>query len=264
MTQWMTMPLPTRHESGNRLPTKAVLLAAGWGTRLRPLTDHCPKPMLPIGGRPLLEHTIGLLRQFGVAEVAVNLHSLPDTITGHFGGGDRFGVRMRYSFEETLRGTAGALLPFRGLLTETFYVLYGDVFMNVDLGRLARAHKERGALLTIGVHPVDDPALRGMVELAPDGRVRSFVEKPTWPVATNLANAGIYVAEPEILRWIPEQGASDFGIDIIPSLIQHPEAGSLYGKEIDGSLIDIGSPSAYQRASLEYEALALTAGGPRC
>jgi mannose-1-phosphate guanylyltransferase/phosphomannomutase len=233
---------------------RALSLAAGEGTRLRPLTFDRPKPMLPIGGRPILEHLVELLRHHGVTELAINLHYKPEVITRHFGNGSRFGVSITYSFEDRLLGSAGAAKQLEGFFSgETFVVLYGDVLASVDITALARVHREHGGVGTLALYEVEDPSRCGIVELSRNERIRRFVEKPALgTVEGNLANAGIYVLEPDILQAIPEGQPFDFGSDVFPSLLElgHP----LYGVRTDGYVLDIGAPERYLQAEVDFQA----------
>src|SRR5512145_995351 len=158
---------------------KALILAAGAGTRLRPLTDSCPKPMLPIAGRPLLEWTLLGLRHYGIEAVALNLHHLPDIVQAGLGDGSRFGMQLHYAYESKLLGTAGALHNFPGFFDQPFLVIYGDLLLDLDLDDLINFHRERYALLTLALKHTDTPQSQGMIEVDPSGRVLQFVEKPT-------------------------------------------------------------------------------------
>lgn len=222
-----------------------MVLAAGAGTRLRPLTDTVPKPMLPIGGQPLLAHTLRWLHAAGVREAALNLHYLPAVVRDGLGDGSRWGMHLRYNVEHELLGTAGALLPFGDFWDRTFAVIYGDLLLDLDLDALLRFHRQHGALVTIALKPTDTPRSQGMVEEA-GGRVLRFVEKPqTWPTEHGTANAGVYIAEPAALRWIPRNRPSDWGHDIFPALLAADQA--LMAATVGGRVIDIGTPDVYRR-----------------
>jgi NDP-sugar pyrophosphorylase family protein len=249
---------------------KAMILAAGEGTRLRPLTLDRPKPMLPLGGKPLLEHLLRWLHSYGVCQIAINLHHQPEAITSHFGDGHRFGVSITYSYEEQLLGTAGAVKRVQSFFDETFVVVYGDVFTNLDLSRLIHfhnAHREEGMrdgtagaavgspdpFLTLALYRVDNPSSCGLAEVDDRGRVTRFVEKPSpEEVFTNMANAGVVVLEPGVLEHIPPATFCDFGRDLFPRLLER--AIPLYGCPLrDGEfLIDIGTPASYRRAQERY------------
>ena len=227
----------------------AVVLSAGLGTRLRPLTDTCPKPMVPVAGMPLLERTVRHLASHGVTDMCINLHHLPQVVRDHFGDGAAFGVKLHFSMEAALLGTAGALNTFRAFLGEPFLVWYGDVLSEFDVSAFAGYHLKKGGLATVGLYRVDNPTQCGLVDMDANGRITRFVEKP--PVAfTDLANAGVYACEPGVLDFIPTQGFSDFGKDVFPAIL---EAGAaLYGFPIEECLIDIGSPEKLERANILF------------
>lgn len=224
----------------------AVVLSAGLGTRLRPLTDTCPKPMVPVAGVPLLERTVRHLGANGVTDICINLHHLPQVVREHFGDGSAFGARLHFSVEEDLLGTAGALNAFREFLGRPFLIWYGDVLSEFDVPAFAHFHRERGGLATVGLYRVDNPTQCGLVDMDGTSRITRFVEKP--PVAfTDLANAGVYACEPGVLDFIPASGFSDFGNDVFPAMLAAGKA--LYGYPIEECLIDIGSPEKLARAN---------------
>jgi len=242
---------------------KAMILAAGEGTHLRPLTEHCPKPMLPVGGRPLLEYLLKLLCSHGVREVAINLHHRPEAVTSHLGDGSRLGMKIVYSHEERLLGTAGALRRMASFLDDTFIVLCGDLLTDADFTSLAGFHRWRGAVATTALHRVEEPGRAGLVDAAPDGRILRFEEKPPRSRRfTNLACAGIYVFEPSVLNEIPERCPSDLGHDLFPCLIN--KGLPVYGLEGVGQVLDIGSPERYALAQVMLPSLALNGGNGRC
>jgi NDP-sugar pyrophosphorylase family protein len=227
---------------------KALVLAAGEGQRLRPLTADRPKPMLPVGGRPLLEHIILLLKKHGVEDIAINLHYQPWAIVSHFGQGERWGVHIRYSVEERLLGSAGAARRLGWFLREApFLVFYGDLFTDLDLSDLIATHQQAGVLLTMALYEVDNPTECGIVELDGRSRITRFVEKPSpEQVFSHLANAGVLVAEPEVLDLIPPDTVADLGHHILPQMLAHKMP--IAGYPIRQSLIDIGTPEKYRRA----------------
>jgi NDP-sugar pyrophosphorylase family protein len=230
---------------------KAMILAAGPGTRLRPLTDNCPKAMLPVGGRPLLHHAIDLLRSHGVTDVVINLHHLPESVIAYFGNGQAFGVRIFYSREDALLGTAGAVKKAAEHFQEAFLVIYGDLLTDLDLTAMGVHHRNHGSIATLALHAVGNPQECGIVEMDSDGWIRRFVEKPApQDVFSNLANAGVYVLEPEVLRHVPEGVPCDFGRDVFPSLLRNEL--KLSGYPVSGYLIDIGSPEKYRRAEADW------------
>jgi NDP-sugar pyrophosphorylase family protein len=229
-------------------PMRAIVLCAGLGSRLRPLTDLLPKPMLEVGGSPLIAHQLRRLAAAGVREVAVNLHHLGSVVRNEVGNGYRYGVSVRYADEPVLRGSAGALLGFPGFFDRRFVVVYGDVYHEVDIEALAAFHSASGAVMTIAATTADDPTRCGVLDIAADGRVRSFVEKPEVAREDTAVNAGIYVCEPDVLDYLPESGASDFGSDIIPKLVESGEG--VYALPTPAVVQDIGTPAGYERARL--------------
>jgi len=200
---------------------KAMLLAAGQGSRLRPLTDRIPKCMIPVGGKPILEHTIEWFARSGVTEIIVNLCSLPQVIMDYFGHGDRWGVRITYSLEEQSLGTAGGVKNAAWFFDDgPFLVWYGDNLSHCDLDRLYRFHCAKGGLATIALHHREDVSQSGIVGLDDVDRIMRFLEKPT-PEQTfsHWVNAGIYVLDPAVLGFIPAEGIPDFGRDIFPRML---------------------------------------------
>jgi len=233
--------------------TRALILAAGEGTRLRPLTLDCPKPMLPVAGQPLLEHTIRWLSAHGIREIAINLHHQPEAITDYFGDGRRFGVHITYSLEDPILGTAGAAKRLEHFFTGDFVVVYGDVLTNLDLTALIGFHRRQLAAVTVALYRVENPSACGLVGLDGNGRITRFVEKPPPDeVFTDLANTGVLVVESLVLAHIPPDTFYDFGHDLLPDLLA--KGMPLYGYPIPDTtyLIDIGTPEKYQQAQLEW------------
>lgn len=225
---------------------RAMILAAGVGSRLRPLTDTLPKPMLPIRGEPLLAHTLRWLQRFGVREAALNLHYLPEMIQQGLGDGSRWDMRLHYSIERELLGTAGAVKRLEALFDTTFVVIYGDLLVDLDLAALLALHQERGAALTLALKPTTTPQSQGMVACDAAGRVLRFVEKPAvWTEQPLRSNAGVYVVEPPVLQQVPSDRPSDWGHDILPALIA---AGTpVYAALVAGQVVDIGTFAAYEQ-----------------
>lgn len=265
---------------------KALVLAAGKGTRLGALTQAFPKPMIDVGGVPLLGRTLEWLRRYGVTEIAINLHHAPEAIVSYIDDGAAFGVDVRWSYEETLLGTAGAARRLDSFLDERFLVIYGDVFMNVDLERLASFHAEelrrsgQPAGLTMALYRVPNPTECGLVELATDGRadggaggragsgaggrVTRFVEKPpAHEVFTDLANAGLYLCDPALLELVPPGEVVDFGRDLLPRLLEMGVP--VFGLTLAEAefVIDIGTPAGLERAQRQAALLPLTMAPPR-
>jgi mannose-1-phosphate guanylyltransferase/phosphomannomutase len=226
---------------------KAVIMAGGEGTRLRPLTSNQPKPMLPLANRPMMEHIVRLLKEHGFDEIVVTLAFLPQAIRTYFGDGSEFGVRMVYATEETPLGTAGSVLNARQELTERFLVISGDVLTDFDLSEIVKFHDESKALATIGLKAMENPLEFGIVITRDDGSIERFLEKPTWgQVFSDTINTGIYVLEPEIFDAIPAGESSDFSGDVFPKLLA--DGASLYGYVAEGYWEDVGNLEAYIRA----------------
>ncbi|HSJ59155.1 MAG TPA: nucleotidyltransferase family protein [Anaerolineae bacterium] len=201
-------------------PTSAMILAAGAGTRLRPLTERVPKCMVPVRGKPLLEHTIEWLAQSGVTRIVINVCYLPQVVTDHFGDGSRWGVSITYSPEAEPMGTAGGVKRAAHFFDGPFFVWYGDNLSRCRLDRLYAFHHARGSAATIALHYRDDPCQSGIVGLDGQDRIVRFLEKPApEEVFSHWINAGIYVLEPRVLDAIPAGTACDFGRDILPVLL---------------------------------------------
>ena len=224
---------------------KAILLAGGKGTRLRPLTVHTPKPIVPILDRPFLYYQIDLLKQIPeIDEVILSLNYQPRRIEEIFGEGEGLGIRVRYVVEPMPLGTGGAVRYAGDSLTESVVVFNGDVLTQVDLAAVLKLHKERKARATIVLTPVDNPRAYGLVETDRDGNVRRFLEKPGEDEITcNTINAGIYVLEPETFDRIPKDTAWSIERSFFPSLIERRETFLAY--VYDGYWIDIGTPAKY-------------------
>lgn len=233
---------------GQGASVKAMVLAAGKGTRLAPLTDVLPKPMTPVAGKPMIGHIFELLEKAGVGEVHVNVHHLAETILDHYGWETWMnGMTVNFTREEELMGTAGGVKRVSDRFDETFIVIMGDALTDVDLRKVVAFHKERGALATLALMRVTDTSQYGVVELGPGGDIVAFQEKPDPSEAiSTLANTGIYVLEPEALDYIPEVTFFDFAKDVFPRLL---EAGEKFvGYEDDFYWSDIGTLGAYRAA----------------
>jgi NDP-sugar pyrophosphorylase family protein len=208
--------------------TKAMLLAAGRGTRLRPMTETVAKCMIEINGKPVLEHNIKRLREFGVTDIIINLHYLPKAVTDHFGDGRRFGVRIRYAYEPELLGTAGAVRNVAAFFDAPFFVWYGDNLSTCRLDRLREFHQTKDSLATIALHHRDDPTQSGIVGLDEQDRITRFLEKPRpEQVFSHWVSAGILALDPRALDGIPRSGEPDFGRDVFPALLE--QAAPVYG-----------------------------------
>ncbi len=225
---------------------KAMIMAAGVGSRLMPMTAGVPKPMIPMANQPLMANTVKLLARHGFNQLIANLHYHGDQISGYFGDGSDFGVSMQYSREDELLGTAGGVKRCAWFLDETFVIVSGDALTDIDLTRLMEAHRRRGALATIALKEVPDVEHFGIVITGDDGRIRSFQEKPRPQEAlSQVANTGIYVFEPEIFQYIPE-GFYDFGKQLFPRLVQI--GCPFFGAVIKDYWCDVGSLDTYRQA----------------
>jgi mannose-1-phosphate guanylyltransferase len=226
---------------------KAILLAGGKGTRLRPLTVHTPKPIVPILNRPFLYYQIDLLKQVpAIDEVILSLNYQPRRIEEVFGEGEGLGVRLRYVVEPMPLGTAGAVRYAGDSLKESVVVFNGDVLTQVDLAAVLRLHRERKAKATIVLTPVENPRAYGLVETDAAGNVLRFLEKPGEDEITcNTINAGIYVLEPDTFDRIPKDTAWSIERSFFPSLIERGETFVAY--VYDGYWIDIGTPAKYMQ-----------------
>lgn len=231
---------------------KGMILAAGVGSRLEPLTCNIPKPMVPVANRPALEHIIRLFAKNGITEIAANLWYLPHKIREYFGDGASWGVDLAYSPEEDLLGTAGGVRRLSAFFDETFVVISGDALTDIDLGQLIRTHRERQALATIALKPVPNPSQFGVVITDEDGHIKAFQEKPSPGEAlSNLANTGIYVFEPAIFDLIPPDRVFDFGKHLFPCLVERGLP--FFGHTINEYWCDIGSLTQYRMA--QYDVL---------
>lgn len=236
----------------------AMILAAGEGRRLAPLTKRQPKPVLPMLNRPHLAHTLSLLRDAGIGPVVINLHHCPERVIEALGDGSRWGISLSYSPEERLLGTAGAVKRAEKQFPGPFLVLYGDNLFDVDLPALLRAHEASGAACTLGLHRAPDPTAAGLVETDAAGRVIRFREKPPRAeVTTDWANAGAFVMGPALLAAVPPETPLDFGRDLFPQWIE--EGVRIHAVPLEGLVQDIGTPAGY----LAAHAALLSGEGPR-
>lgn len=222
---------------------KAFLLAAGHGTRLKPLTEKLPKCLLPVQGIPLLQIWLDLFRRFDIDEVLINIHSHSDQVRD-FLRQHADGTNVHFVVENDLLGSAGTLLANRDWIgsDDAFWVFYADVLNNVDLARMLDLHNARNPTATIAVYRVPDPARCGIVSVTNDGTVGSFVEKPKKP-QSNLAFAGLMIGTPSLIGMIPPKCPADLGFDVLPKLL-----GRMVAYEISEYLLDIGTLENYEIA----------------
>jgi mannose-1-phosphate guanylyltransferase len=240
-----------------RFPKKAFLLAAGHGTRLRPLTDATPKCLLPIRGIPMLQIWLEYCHRFGIKEVLINLHSHAAAVREFLDRNNTADVRVQISDEPVLLGSAGTIRANRQWVAaeETFWVFYADVLTDADLGEIVHLHEKLKAAVTIGVYRVPDPSRCGIVQLDADAWVTEFVEKPKTPIG-NLAFSGVILGGPAFLDALPALSPSDIGFDVLPRLV-----GRMAAHEIKNYLIDIGTIENYRLAQENW--LAHEVGGPK-
>ena len=226
---------------------KAVLLAAGKGTRLRPLTDRMPKVMVLVKGKPILEYHIERLAAYGIREIFINLHYLPDVIREHFQDGSKWGVNIRYSMETEILGTAGAVKNLeRSLAGNPFLVIYGDNIVEIDYDAFVGFAKARHGLAALVAFELDDVTGSGIMEIGPGGRIRRFLEKPgPDEVFSHWVNAGIFWFDPRIFEHLPE-GFSDLSLDVLPGLLDGGER--LFAYQLGTKVIAIDHPDLFKKA----------------
>lgn len=230
---------------------KAVIMAGGEGRRLRCVTGDDPKPLVPLLGRPMMEHILLLLRQHGFTDVCAALGYRAERIEARFGDGSAQGVRLCYRREETPLGTAGGVKNCADFIgDEDVLVISGDAACDFDLAALAAAHRDSGAAATIALYHHPEPLRYGLTVTDGDGWVRAFIEKPDWGrVVTDLVNTGIYMLSPRALAAIPAGAPFDFGRDLFPLLLRRGE--KLLGAAMDGYWCDVGTPLAYYQCCVD-------------
>ncbi|HTN43032.1 MAG TPA: nucleotidyltransferase family protein [Nitrospiria bacterium] len=227
---------------------KAMILAAGLGTRLRPLTDNLPKPLLPLEDRPLIEYTLRLLRKYGLREVVINLHYQGEKIVQALGDGSRWGMKIRYSEEPQILGTGGGIKKMaRFFSDEPFLVINSDILVEIRLDRLVEFHQRQNGTATLVLREDPEVDSWGAVGIDPQRRIRQFLGRPDW-TGKALAKrmfAGIHVMDPRVLSYIPDQGFSTI-IDAYLEMLQKGER--LLGHEFGDYWMDIGTPERYRKA----------------
>jgi mannose-1-phosphate guanylyltransferase len=241
---------------------RAMVLAAGLGTRLRPITYEMPKPMVPVLNRPVMEHIVHLLARHGFTETIANLHWFPDLIEAHFGDGTEFGVELTYSREEQLLGTSGGVRNAAGFLGDSFLVISGDALTDIDLAAMREFHESHDGIATLATKRVDDTSQFGVAITGGDGRIQGFQEKPDPAEAlSDLANCGIYMFRSEIFDFFPEPGTSkaagpgdpsgfaDWAMDVFPRLLEGDVP--FYSHEIDAYWNDIGNLEELRESTLD-------------
>lgn len=230
---------------------KAMVLAAGVGSRLDPLTRQLPKPLVPFVNQPVMQHIINLLKRHGISETISNLHYLPEKIISYFGTGSDMGIPMSFVTEPELTGDAGGVRACKDKLKGgTFLVAMGDLITDLDISYIIKQHKEKGALATVALKQVADVERFGIAVVGADNMIREFEEKPSRGAArSNLASTGLYVFEPEIFDYIPETGVVGFGKDVFPRLLA--DKLPFLGVEVWGYWSDIGTIEQYKRSTFD-------------
>ncbi|KUP96301.1 mannose-1-phosphate guanyltransferase [Thermobifida cellulosilytica] len=230
---------------------KAVVMAGGEGTRLRPMTANQPKPLLPVVNRPIMEHVLRLLKRHGFDDTVVTVQFLATLIRNYFGDGEELGMNLRYVAEEVPLGTAGSVKNAEEHLRgEPFIVISGDALTDIDLTDMVRFHRENGAMVTIGLKRVANPLEFGIIIVDDDGRIQRFLEKPTWgQVFSDTVNTGIYIMEPEVLEHVAPGENVDWSSDVFPRLLK--DGAPLYGYIAEGYWEDVGTHESYLRAQAD-------------
>ncbi len=223
---------------------KAVIMAGGFGTRLRPLTMTIPKPMVPVVNVPMMEHIVNLLKKYGITDVVSLLYFQPDKITSYFEDGSKFGIKMEYVQAAADYGTAGSVKNAHEILKERFIIISGDVLTDFDLSKALEFHLEKKSKATILLTRVPTPLQYGIVMTDDDGKITRFLEKPSWgQVFSDTINTGCYILEPEVLDMVPYREDFDFSKDLFPAMLQNNMP--LYGYIADGYWRDIGNLDEY-------------------
>ena len=230
---------------------KAVIMAGGEGTRLKSITGELPKPMVPLLGRPMMEHILLLLKKHGITEICAAVKYRHEDISSYFGDGSRLGVHLQYRVEEQALGTAGGVKNCAGFYgEEDVLVISGDAACDFDLSSLIRAHKEGSSAVTMALYKHPEPLSYGLTVTDSEGRVRAFIEKPDWPrVVTDLVNTGIYVLSPGAMSLVPEGQPYDFAKDLFPELLRRGER--LTGLAMEGYWCDVGTPLSYYQCCVD-------------
>ena len=241
---------------------RAMVLAAGLGTRLRPITFDLPKPMVPVLNRPVMEHILRLLARHGFTETIANLHWFPELIQDYFGDGSQLGVELSYSFEEQLLGTSGGVRNAAEFLGDSFLIISGDALSDIDLTAMREFHESHDGIATLATKRVDDTSQFGVAITGADGRIQGFQEKPDPAEAlSDLANCGIYMFRSEIFDFFPAPGTSkaagagdpegfaDWAMDVFPRLLEGDVP--FYSHEIDAYWNDIGNLEELRESTLD-------------
>lgn len=245
---------------------KAVIIAGGLGTRLRPLTNTTPKPIVPVVNRPFVVHQIELLARHGVDEIIINLHYLSAEVKKALGDGREWGIKLHYSIEEQPLGTAGAVKNAEKFFDDSQLVIFnGDVLTDFNISAIAAYHEEKQALVTLTLTEVEDPTAFGLILTDKNGRVTKFIEKPSWDmITTHNINAGLYIVDPKIFRQVPKGQPYSFERELYPALLE--QGAPIYGYPAKDYWLDIGNPLKYKeahRAILKGEVSGIKVRGQR-
>ncbi|HYT34637.1 MAG TPA: sugar phosphate nucleotidyltransferase, partial [Ktedonobacteraceae bacterium] len=230
---------------------KAVVMAGGEGSRLRPLTIRRPKPMVPIAGKPVMEHILNLLKRHGITEVVITVQYLASNIEDYFGNGSQFGMRITYSREDMPLGTAGSVKNAEDQLTEPFLVISGDALTDYNLTDIIKFHREKKSMATLMLAHVPDPLEYGVIITNQDGHITEFLEKPSWgEVISDTINTGIYVLDPKVFSYFEKNKQFDFSQELFPMMLKNGDP--LYGYVAEsGYWCDVGNLTEYMRANAD-------------
>lgn len=223
---------------------KAIIVAGGKGERLFPITQNIPKPMVEVNGKPILLHIINLLKKNGIAEFILALCYLPEVVTSYFGNGEKFGVKIQYTYEDIKNplGTAGAITLGKEFIDDTFIVTYADILRDLDISQMIYFHKKMNSFTTINVYKRRSKDAKSMIIINQNNRILDFIERPSKDRLKEdsiWVNGSFYIFEPEIFNFIPDNKRSDFGSDIFPELLKSQK--SIYSYPSKGYFIDIGN-----------------------
>lgn len=227
---------------------EAVILCAGTGSRLKNVSNETPKCMIEISGSPLIVYTLNKLAKSHINDIYINLHYKPEIIKKYLGDGLKYNLKITYSYEENLLGTAGALNNFKNHIIGDFMVIYGDTYRELDFSEMINAFYKLNCIGLIALHKPENIFDSGVVALDSEFKILEFIEKPKFNANNknkfDYSNAGVYIFKNEIFNYIPARGFSDFGKDIFPILLNNQD---LFGFPINGTVIDIGTPERLQK-----------------
>jgi len=227
---------------------KAVLMAGGEGSRLRPLTSNRPKPLVPVANIPVIEYGIKLLKEHGITDIVLTLHYLADEIITYLGDGSNYGVQLIYSIEDEPLGTAGSVKKIEKYFTETFIIISADALTDINLSEVIKFHKEKGGIASIALNRVSNPIEFGIVITGDDGKIQKFVEKPSWgEVFSDTVNTGIYVLEPAIFDYMEKNKNYDFSNELFPAILD--DGKDIYGYICESYWCDVGNIQQYIQAN---------------